>query len=103
MADLQRRFDCPFASFEDRDREWFRGERGCDGWRIRWCYGEPTLELRVIVRIETSKFRGLARGMRQFHVEMKDGTRMPLRRLMLVRMQERRVQEGDEYHQAQRD
>jgi hypothetical protein len=61
------------------------------------------LELRVIVRIETSKFGGLARGMRQFHVEMKDGPRMPLRGFVLVRMQERGIEEGDEYRQAQQD
>ncbi|MGA2716173.1 MAG: hypothetical protein ABSG41_24000 [Bryobacteraceae bacterium] len=61
------------------------------------------MKLRVIVRIETSKFGGLARGMSQLHVEMKDRTWVPLCALVLVRMQERGVEEGDEYHQAQRD
>jgi hypothetical protein len=41
--------------------------------------------------------------MSKLHVEMKDRTWVPLCALVLVRMQERGVEEGDEYHQAQRD
>ena len=89
------------ADFRGRNRkelDWNRrGNRG----QIRGSQRHQTQELRIIVRIQTAEFRTVPAVLDGSNVEMKNRTRVMLRRFVLVRVQERRFDEGDKHRQHQ--
>jgi hypothetical protein len=90
----------PSHAFRDSEAHAFRKNRRLHS-RIVVSDSGPVLEYSIIVRIRSLEPGSVPGCMERFQMQMKEGSRMPLRRLVLVRVVERRLHEGKQQCQVQ--